>query len=53
MSTQILYSQTVRFQITIYLIGNWGFLSTNTIMFALNQGAHTSFSKKYIGNKLE
>jgi hypothetical protein len=30
-----------------------GFLSINTFMCALNQGARTSFSKKYFGNKLE
>jgi hypothetical protein len=39
MATSILHCQNFRFQITIYLVGNWDFL-------ALNQGAHTSFLKK-------
>jgi hypothetical protein len=46
MTTSILHSQNVRFQITIYLVGNLDFFSINTFMCVLNQGAHTSFSKK-------
>jgi hypothetical protein len=45
MATSVLHSQYFRFQITIYLIGNWDFFSINTYICVLNQGAHTSFSK--------
>jgi hypothetical protein len=45
MATSILHSQNFRFQIIIYLIGNWNFFSINTYICALNHGTHTSFSK--------
>jgi hypothetical protein len=45
MATSILQSQNFRFQITIYLIGNWDFLKHKHNICALNQGAHASFSK--------
>jgi hypothetical protein len=46
MATSILHSQKFRFQITIYLIRNWDFFyHKHTYICALNQGAHTSFSK--------
>jgi hypothetical protein len=46
LATSILQSQNFRFQITIYLEGNWDFLAFNIFSWALNYGANSYFSQK-------
>jgi hypothetical protein len=53
MATSSLHSQNFTFSNYHLPCQKLGFFSINTFMCVLNQGAHTYFSKKYFGNKLE
>jgi hypothetical protein len=54
LATSILHSQNFRFQITIYLVGNWNFLKHKYIHVCTKSGCtYLFFNKICFGNKLE